>query len=206
MRRRAAAFVALADAECVRLHDQADPGAWGRAVAAWDGLTMLLRPTYARIRHAEACLAMGRDTRADAVALLDQAHAEARTYGAERLMAMSEGIARRARVDLSPQAPGAPGVDEAPGSLVSEATGPTAATNPVGRLGLTDRETEILGLLAAGLTNRQIGERLFISPKTAGVHVSNILGKLDVGSRIQAATLAHRLGLSPDGDPASEGS
>jgi DNA-binding NarL/FixJ family response regulator len=78
----------------------------------------------------------------------------------------------------------------------------TAATpTPTDRLGLTERETEILELLAQGLTNRQIGERLFISPKTAGVHVSNILGKLEVPSRIQAATLAHRLGMGQDPAP-----
>ena len=59
---------------------------------------------------------------------------------------------------------------------------------------LTERETEILALLAAGLTNRQIGERLFISPKTAGVHVSNILGKLGASNRGEAAALAHKAG------------
>jgi DNA-binding NarL/FixJ family response regulator len=64
--------------------------------------------------------------------------------------------------------------------------------------GLTARELEILGLLASGLTNRQIGERLFISPKTAGVHVSNILGKLGVGGRVEAATVAQRMGLVPE--------
>ncbi len=80
---------------------------------------------------------------------------------------------------------------------------PAAPPAPTDRLGLTERETEILELLAQGLTNRQIGERLFISPKTAGVHVSNILGKLEVPSRIQAATLAHRLGMGQETGPES---
>jgi DNA-binding NarL/FixJ family response regulator len=64
------------------------------------------------------------------------------------------------------------------------------------RLGLTPREAEVLGLLAAGRTNRQIGEELFVSEKTASVHVSNILRKLGVTTRIDAAAVAQRLGLA----------
>jgi DNA-binding NarL/FixJ family response regulator len=63
------------------------------------------------------------------------------------------------------------------------------------RLGLTERELAVLELLALGMTNRQIGERLFMATKTASVHVSRILAKLDVGSRVEAATAAQRLGL-----------
>ena len=59
-------------------------------------------------------------------------------------------------------------------------------------LGLTDRELEVLALVGGGLTNRQIGEQLFISPKTAGLHVSHILSKLNVYNRTQAAEVAHR--------------
>jgi DNA-binding NarL/FixJ family response regulator len=61
--------------------------------------------------------------------------------------------------------------------------------------GLTEREVEVLGLVAAGRSNPQIAAELFISPKTASVHVSNILSKLNVTSRGEAAALAHRLGL-----------
>ncbi|MBW8485369.1 ATP-binding protein [Actinomadura parmotrematis] len=64
-----------------------------------------------------------------------------------------------------------------------------------GPSGLTRREAEVLRLVAEGLSNRQVGERLFISGRTAGVHVSNILAKLDVASRTEAAAVAHRLGL-----------
>ena len=84
------------------------------------------------------------------------------------------------------------GLDQAMNGATNGRRRPTGS-DPIDRYGLTSREIEILCLLAQGLTNRQIGEELFISPKTAGVHVSNILGKLEVGSRIQAATLAHRL-------------
>jgi DNA-binding NarL/FixJ family response regulator len=69
--------------------------------------------------------------------------------------------------------------------------------------GLTERELEVLGLLAAGLGNGEIAERLYISPKTASVHVSNIYGKLGVESRVAAATIAHDLGLAAD--PGAEG-
>jgi len=63
--------------------------------------------------------------------------------------------------------------------------------------GLTGRELAVLRLLATGRTNAQIGAELYISPKTAGVHVSNILRKLGVSGRVQAAALAERAGLLP---------
>jgi DNA-binding NarL/FixJ family response regulator len=56
----------------------------------------------------------------------------------------------------------------------------------------------VLALVAAGRSNRQIAQALFISPKTASVHVSNILAKLDVATRVEAAAVAHRLGLHQD--------
>jgi len=62
--------------------------------------------------------------------------------------------------------------------------------------GLSPREREVLGLIAQGRTNREIGERLFISQKTVGVHVGNILAKLDVSGRVEAAAVAIRLGLT----------
>jgi DNA-binding NarL/FixJ family response regulator len=64
-------------------------------------------------------------------------------------------------------------------------------------LGLTAREQEVLTLLATGRTNRQIAQTLFISPKTVTLHVSNILGKLGATNRVEAATIAHRLGVAP---------
>jgi DNA-binding CsgD family transcriptional regulator len=79
--------------------------------------------------------------------------------------------------------------------LLQQIESHSAAARPV--LDLTPRETEVLRLLAAGRSNRQIGETLFISAKTAGVHVSNILTKLSVTSRTEAAALAHRHGLGP---------
>ena len=64
------------------------------------------------------------------------------------------------------------------------------------QLGLTAREQEVLALAARRLTNRQIAESLLISPKTATLHVSNILSKLGVTNRVATATIAHRLGAA----------
>jgi DNA-binding NarL/FixJ family response regulator len=62
--------------------------------------------------------------------------------------------------------------------------------------GLTPREQQVLALVANGCTNREIGQRLFMAEKTASVHVSRILAKLDVRSRTEAAAVAHRLGMT----------
>jgi DNA-binding CsgD family transcriptional regulator len=74
----------------------------------------------------------------------------------------------------------------------AEAGAPSAARS----LGLTRREEEVLALVAAGRTNRQLAEALFISEKTASIHVSHILAKLGVAGRVEAAAVAHRLGLA----------
>jgi DNA-binding NarL/FixJ family response regulator len=119
------------------------------------------------------------------VAALSVAWSSADALGAGPLREWIESLARRSRIELATtvQVGVAPKADEAP-----------AAPEPDDH-GLTAREREVLGLLAQGHTNRRIGERLFISESTAGVHVSNILGKLGVASRTEAATVATRLGL-----------
>ena len=61
--------------------------------------------------------------------------------------------------------------------------------------GLTPREAEVLQLLADGLTNREIGGRLYISEKTVGTHIAHIFEKLDVHNRIEAASRARQLGV-----------
>jgi DNA-binding NarL/FixJ family response regulator len=64
---------------------------------------------------------------------------------------------------------------------------------------LTGRELEVLRLVAAGRSNREIAAELFISVKTASVHVSNILAKLNAASRTEAAAIAHRAGIASEG-------
>ncbi len=76
---------------------------------------------------------------------------------------------------------------------------------PVSALGLTRREIDVLRLVAEGSSNSAIARTLFISPKTVSVHVSNILAKLEVTNRGQAAALAHRAGLLAGGPGRSSG-
>jgi DNA-binding NarL/FixJ family response regulator len=99
------------------------------------------------------------------------------------LRADIDALARRARIET----PGAP-------ARIGAGGGRPGAV----RHGLTPRELEVLALVAAGRSNRQIGEELFISTKTASVHVSNILAKLGVSGRGEAAAVAHRDGLLGD--------
>jgi DNA-binding CsgD family transcriptional regulator len=93
-----------------------------------------------------------------------------------------DGLAQRARLGPLPVAP--------PGDV------PTPDAPPAFDLGLTAREREVLALLGRGRTNSEIGEALVISPKTASVHVTNIMRKLGVGRRVEAAAVAHRVGLA----------
>ena len=109
--------------------------------------------------------------------------------GAAPLEAACASVGRFARIDPDAAETPARGDDDAP----AEAAGRPALD---ASFGLTDRELEVLRLLAQGLSNRRIGDTLFITESTAGVHVSNILGKLGVASRVEAAAIAVRVGLS----------
>jgi DNA-binding CsgD family transcriptional regulator len=174
-----AAWHATARAERTRQQGRPDPAARAAAAAAWERLGQPYRAAYAGYRHAETLPAAGdRDT---ATTVLGRAAAITGRLGAHSLDAEIQALARRARLDLTPPA-GAP----------APATG---VPTPAEQLGLTPREVEVLALVAAGRSNRQIAQALFTSPKTAGVHVFNILAKLGVAGRVEAATIAHRLGL-----------
>ncbi len=151
----------------------------GPSIAPWyDAVSVLLtaeRPyllAYARWRLAQAMVAE-RDL-GGAAESLRQASAEARRLGAAPLLAEIEAMARRTRIDLRPPQRVSTGVVAGVGAT------------------LTAREREILGHLAAGRTNGEIAKALVISTKTASVHVSNILRKLDVATRYQAAEIAER--------------
>ena len=86
-------------------------------------------------------------------------------------------------------------VNDRPGTVSNGLEGVDTADDAAERLGLTRREREVLALVADGRSNRQIGEQLYMAESTAGVHVSNILGKLGVTRRSEAAAVAHRMGL-----------
>ncbi|MFZ3473040.1 helix-turn-helix transcriptional regulator [Streptomyces sp. 4.24] len=182
-----AAHAEFLRAELLRAEDRDTVADW---TAVEESVRPLERPyLLARARHrlVEALLAAGGD-RETAAGLLREAHTTAEQLGARRLREDLALLARRARLPLTPA------------HTAKDAPPPEA--DPVEALGLTSRERDVLRLVAAGHTNRQIAEELFISPKTASVHVSNILAKLGVAGRGEAAALAHRLRLF--GPPAPE--
>jgi DNA-binding NarL/FixJ family response regulator len=171
------------DAERTRLAGASDPAAWSAVARAWADLRCPHRAGYAWWRHAEAQLATGQDRPAAETALRAAAAA---ADGHVPLLAQVRKLAGRARIPLDIPA-------------AAPETRP-AATAP-GRHGLTGRELAVLRLLAGGATNAQIGAQLYISPKTASVHVTSILRKLGASSRVQAAAVAERAGLLEDGQP-----
>jgi DNA-binding CsgD family transcriptional regulator len=152
--------------------------AWDAAAQAWEAVSQPYPLAAALWRSAEA--ALGDGDHDGAAARLRRAAALAGQLGAVPLSDDIAVLARRARIGLGDDAD------------ASAAGGETPAR---GRLGLTAREFEVLRLVAAGRSNREIAGELFISVKTASVHVSNILGKLGVASRGEAAAAAHRLRL-----------
>jgi DNA-binding CsgD family transcriptional regulator len=151
---------------------------WGEAVGRCREAEDPYLVAYAQLRLAESLTLSG--DRAGAGAALREMVATGERLGAEPLLTSAGLLARRARLSLE---------EPVAGELVA------TVDDPLERLGLTEREREVLALIAAGRSNAQIARELFISPKTASVHVSNILAKLGVGGRVEAAAVAHRLGL-----------
>ena len=177
------AELATAEAEYARATDAAAPSTlWTRAAAAWESLGRPYPVAYARWREAEAL--MTRRDRDAAAAAASSALAAARKLGSAWLIEEIESLAARARLQL--------GDGAAPAAATAASNG-DEADDP---FGLTPRERAVLALVAAGATNREIGERLHMAEKTASVHVSRILAKLNVRSRTEAAAVAHRQGLT----------
>ena len=161
------AYAAMFAAEASRADGSQTVASWDAAAAAWEAVGQPYPLAYALTRAAAAAAAGNRD---EAAIRLHRAAELAGQLAAEPLQQQISQLARRARITL-------PG----PGSGGGEAP-----------FGLTTREQEVLRLVAAGRGNRDIAAELFISPRTASVHVSNILSKLHVTSRGQAAAAAHR--------------
>ncbi|MBQ1024660.1 helix-turn-helix transcriptional regulator [Micromonospora sp. C95] len=166
-------YLALCAAEVSRL-DGADPELWARAAAEWDHRNHPYPAAYSRLRQAEALLASRRKA-ATAGKLLRQAYQMAQTLGAVPLTDEIRTLAGRARVALEER--GAVGIPTPDGSGGDELAA------------LTAREREVLAAVAEGLTNKEIGQRLFISERTIGVHVSHIFDKLQVRTRVQASAI-----------------
>jgi DNA-binding CsgD family transcriptional regulator/tetratricopeptide (TPR) repeat protein len=185
--RRVASHIAITRAEAARAAGRGDVVAWRSAVVTMDAVPLAWPSAYAQYRLGEALLATHAD-RATVVEVLTDARDRTKRLGAAPLLADIEGLARRARIPL-------PG----PADVVAAAIDADAPTTDDDKapddFGLTTRERDVLRLVAAGYTNRRIGETLFISESTAGVHVSNILAKLGVTTRTEAAAVAARVGL-----------
>jgi DNA-binding NarL/FixJ family response regulator len=171
----AAADIAIAEAMITRLRDS-DAAAFAQAAVAAERISDVWLAACARLHEADAAASAG--AAAQAVDALRAAYDTATALGAGPLVDDIEALARRARISLD--APAVPVFGEA----------------DVVRLGLTSREAEVLALVAAGKTNREIGVELYVSEKTASVHVSNILRKLGVSSRVDAAAIAQRVGVA----------
>ncbi len=193
-----AAYAVMAHAEARRAAADADTAAsFAHAAERWERLRRPWFTAYCRYREGEA-LAADAGQRAEAAIRLAEARSTAVRLGATPLVEAVERLGRRARLTI-PDASraGAPDTDELAATdsanAVPSATVAPADQNP---FALTTREREVLALVATGQTNRRIAEALFISESTAGVHVSNILGKLGVTSRTEAAAVAVMLGLA----------
>lgn len=170
-------YLVLCEAEWTRVDGTPSPAAWSRAAELFATFPIPYSVAYCWYREAAALLASrGDPTRARE--RLRQAHSSSLELGATPLVSAIEHLAARARITVGP------GV---------------GAARQRGAAGLTAREMEILRLLSEGRTNRQIGETLFITEKTASHHVSNILSKLGVAGRGEAVAAAARLGLT--GEP-----
>jgi DNA-binding CsgD family transcriptional regulator/tetratricopeptide (TPR) repeat protein len=166
------AHAATFAAELSRAEGDSDAGKWDAAAAVWRDIGQPHRESYSLMRAGFAAAAQG--DRIGATERLQRATALASMLGAAPMLTQLGSLARRAHIELT--------------DLPSPA-------NDAPPLGLTKRELAVLSLVAAGRSNREIASELFISPKTASVHVSNILAKLNVATRSAAAAAAHRLHL-----------
>jgi DNA-binding CsgD family transcriptional regulator/tetratricopeptide (TPR) repeat protein len=225
-RREADAHLLNASAYHARLDGRDDPAAWTAVAAAWEEQRRPYQVARALHHEAEALLGSGegRPARARAREPLQRAATIGIELAARPLLRELRELAGRAMIPLPD---GVDALLAEPEPLVRDAVAPhggdgtvhaadldrAAAAEPsalvrgvVGEVavvrsdtfGLSRREHEVLALIAEGRTNREIGERLFISQKTVGVHVGNILAKLRVSGRVEAAAVAIRLGLTGD--------
>ena len=191
-------WVASARGELARAEARDGALDWLEAVEAFDAVPDPLTAAYARFRAAEAALRAD-GVRADVGALVREAAAVADDVGARPLAAAVATLAARARI--ATKVPSSPGRRSHAAALVADAHDPRAAAMA---LGLSAREIEVLELVTAGMSNGEIADRLFITRKTAAVHVTHILDKLGVANRVGAAMIAARIGLTggeAPGDP-----
>ena len=172
-------WLARAEAEWARAQGRNDPHDW-QAVVETFGPAFTYETARSRWRLAEALAEAGQ--RAEAEREWSLALDAAEELGAAPLAAALRDLGRRARLGRQPGSGPGGGAGSDPADVLA---------------GLTGRELEVLRLLVAGRSNREIAATLFIAPKTASVHVSNILAKLNAASRGEAAAIAAAAGLAP---------
>jgi DNA-binding CsgD family transcriptional regulator/tetratricopeptide (TPR) repeat protein len=193
--RSSRAWLATARAERLRAAGTTPPTTWIEAAEAWDAVPDPWLAAYARFRAAESAL-RAEGVRADAAAPLRAAHEAAGLLRAAPLRDAIEALASRARIPLGSD--GLAARVDAGGEATTRETPAPPPAKAARPHGLSEREIEVLALVAAGRTNGEIAERLFITRKTASVHVTHILDKLGVSNRVEAAMVAARLGLAAD--------
>jgi DNA-binding CsgD family transcriptional regulator/tetratricopeptide (TPR) repeat protein len=176
------ALLALCGAERSRVDGAMSSADWRHAVVETDALGAVAQRSYSRVRYAEALLGEGGD-RAGATTSLNEAVALFADVPRAPIRLLAQQVGRRARIRLT---------------VEDEALPPASEKH----FGLTPRELDVLSLMAEARTDREIGETLFISRKTAGVHVSSVMRKLGVNRRADAARLAKRV-LGEDDPPNS---
>jgi DNA-binding CsgD family transcriptional regulator len=172
-----AGYQALCEAEISRIEGRPDPAAWARAADVWERGGQPYPAAYARLRQADA-LYSHRTRNAEAAAALRAAYATAYRLGAQPFIREIVALAQRARVPLESPEPDRSAEIEQPAATELST--------------LTERELQVLAEVAAGRTNHEIADLLFISQRTVGVHVSRILHKLQVRTRVQAASVYMR--------------
>jgi DNA-binding CsgD family transcriptional regulator len=173
---RLRALALVVEAEAARVGGQREPLPWRHAIDAWAEAGDEYQLAYTRWRLAWALLGE-RTRRREAARELQAAATAAAQLGAAPLLRAIETTVSRHRLAVST---GQPASRDGRSALA---------------LGLTGRELEVLPLIAEGLTNSEIAAALFISPRTVGVHVSQILRKLGAARRTEAAALARKAGL-----------
>ena len=179
-------WVAWTAAEVRRAEGRPSAKAWTDVVELAEAAGRVEDIAAASLRQAEAALDAG-DRGSSTVVALRRAIELATRLDARPLLARAEEIVRRSRLDAEVGLQALPSSGPVVGVRGQLSGGTTSA--------LTAREAEVLELLGQGMSNRQIGKALFISEKTASVHVSNIIGKLGAASRTEAVVVARRRGV-----------
>ncbi|MGQ0825501.1 MAG: helix-turn-helix transcriptional regulator [Actinomycetota bacterium] len=167
----AQAYALAVDAEMARLNGDDAAAAARRAAEAFNDISIPYFSTYFRWREAEAVLAGGDEP--GGTDLLQRARAATRLHGFSGIDAAISALARTYQLRLGP-----------------------GRTTVDGDVPLSSRELEVLRLIVEGRSNPEIADQLCVSRHTARAHVSNVLRKLDVSSRVEAVSEAHRRGLT----------